>query len=110
MLIQAAALRGGISILSEIIQIASGLLMLAPNCKKKEIRADLIYSTSDAAKLLNTARLHIIEFIRSGDLTARRIGDRYHISGRSLLAFLSKESEHVKLSHSRDHNDAQAMI
>jgi excisionase family DNA binding protein len=93
MLIPAVAIRGGITLLSEIIQIVSGVIMLVPERKKSEIRPEGVYSTSDAAKLLRTTRLQIIQFIRDGELVARRVGDRYHISGKSLIVFLTREKD-----------------
>lgn len=93
MLIPAVAIRGGITLLSEIIQIVSGVVMLVPERKKSEIRPERVYSTSDTAKLLGTTRLQIIQFIRDGELLARRVGNRYHISGKSLIVFLTSEKD-----------------
>jgi excisionase family DNA binding protein len=93
MLIPAVAIRGGITLLSEIIQIVSGVVMLVPERKKSEIRPERVYRTSDAAKLLGTTRLQIIKYIRDGELVARRVGDRYHISGKSLILFLTRETD-----------------
>ena len=85
------AIRGGITLLSEVIQIISGIVMLVPKRKRSEINPDGIYNTTDAAKLLGTSRRTIIQFIRGGELTARRIGDRYHIPGKSLIVFLAQD-------------------
>ena len=93
MLIPAVAIRGGITLLSEIIQIVSGVVMMVPERKKSEIRLERVYSTSDAAKLLGTTRLQILQFIRDGEIVARRVGDRYHISGKSLVVFLTREKD-----------------
>ncbi len=93
MLLPAIAIRGGITLLSEIIQIVSGVVMLVPERKKSEIWPERVYSTRDAAKLLGTTRFQIIKFIRDGELVARRVGDRYHISGKSLIVFLTRETD-----------------
>ncbi len=92
MMIPALAIRGGITLLSEIIQILSGVIMFVPERRRKEVRPEGVYSTRDAAQLLGTTRPEIIRFIRDGQLVARRIGDRYHISGKSLIVFLTKGS------------------
>ena len=92
MSIPVIALRGGITLLSEIIQIISGVAMLVPEREKREIRPERIYNTIDAAKLLGTTRKKIVKFIRDGELSAKRVGDRYHISGKSLLIFLTHEN------------------
>ena len=91
MSIPAIAIRGGITLLSEVIQIVSGIVMLIPQREKREILPGRIYNTIDAAKLLGTTRQHVIQLIRDNELSAKRVGDRYHISGKNLMRFLTHE-------------------
>ena len=93
MSIPAIAIRGGITLLSEIIQIVSGVVMLIPQKEKREILSGGIYNTIDAAKLLGTTRKNVIQFIRDGELSAKRVGDSYHISGKNLMRFLTHEND-----------------
>jgi len=83
---------GCITSVSEIVQIATGIIMLMPKRKKKEIRFERVYNTIEASRLLGVDRRQVIQFIRSRELSARRVGDRYLISGNSLLLFLSSSA------------------
>ena len=93
MSIPVIAIRGGITLLSEIIQIISGVILLVPQKDKREILPGEIYNTIDAAKLLGTSRRDVIQFIRIGELSAKRVGDSYHISGRSLMRFSAQDND-----------------
>ena len=52
-----------------------------------KITSNRIYSTHDAAVFLKRSRKDIIALIRRGELTARKVGGNYEISGRSILRY-----------------------
>lgn len=62
---------------------------------KNPIHPYAIYTTKEAAELLDVDVITIQRYIRSGKLTATRLGKIYRISGQALLDLMSLEQDEV---------------
>jgi excisionase family DNA binding protein len=57
---------------------------------KKEILPNAVYTTKEAAELLDLSLVTIQKYVREGKIAARRIGDKwYRITGQALLDFMN---------------------
>jgi len=78
-----------------IVERAGVLLMTAIAGKQlvdalgQKIKPDRVYSTNDAAKLLQIEKADVIELILTGKLKAQSISGNYRILGKNLMEMLS---------------------
>ncbi|MEO5336092.1 MAG: helix-turn-helix domain-containing protein [Magnetospirillum sp. WYHS-4] len=84
----ATAARSFVSLLSDLAEILSGAVLLS-DLSKKKIEPNVLYSTTEVAKFLGTSRIEVIREIHAGTLHAKKVGDNYRITGKSVITFVA---------------------